>query len=106
MAIDTTGINTNKIEAMKDSIETWAKAVDEANITTASKNITSALKGTQQVDALRKLCQACESYTKTLTKKLRDYESRLDEVKAAYEKNDTSSTSISSVKAAIDNLKS
>ena len=103
---DTTGINTNKIAAMQNAIEAWAKAVDAAKITVASKNVTAALKGTTQEAAVKKLCQACDSYTNTLTAKLRAYKTRLSDVKAAYQKNDTSSTSISSVTSSVKNLKS
>ena len=103
---DTTGINTNKIAAMQNAIEAWAKAVDAAKITVASKNVTAALKGTTQEAAVKKLCQACDSYTNTLTAKLRAYKTRLSDVKTAYQKNDTSSTSISSVTSAVKNLKS
>jgi len=103
---DTTGINTNKIAAMQNAIEAWAKAVDAAKITVASKNVTAALKGTTQEAAVKKLCQACDSYTNTLTAKLRAYKTRLSDVKTAYQKNDTSSTSISSVTSSVKNLKS
>ena len=106
MAVDTTGINTDKIPAMQNAIEAWAKAVDAAKITVASKNVTAAMKGSTQVDAVKKLCQACDSYTNTLTAKLRAYKNRLTEVQTAYKKNDTSSTSISSVTSAVKNLKS
>lgn len=106
MALDTIGINTEGIKKMQQAIEDWAKAVDAAKITVASKNITAALKGSTQVAQVKSLCQACDSYTNTLTKKLRDYEQRLTEVSVAYKKNDTSSTTISSVTSAIKNLKS
>lgn len=106
MAIDTTGINTNKIGAMKRAIEDWAKAVDASKITVSAKNVTKAIKGSVQEGEIKKLCQACDSYANALTKKLREYETRLDEVKAAYEKNDADSTAISSVTSAIKNLKS
>ena len=106
MAVDVTGINTAKISAMQDAIEKWAGAVDAAKITVASKNVTAALQGSTQVKQVKALCQACDSYTNTLTKKLRDYKTRLTEVKAAYAKNDTSSTAFSSVTSAVKNLKS
>lgn len=103
---DTTGINTNKIEAMKTAIDDWAKAVEAAKITVSAKNVTKAIKGSSQEAAVKKLCQACDSYSNTLTNKLREYKTRLDEVKVAYEKNDADSTAISSVTSAIKNLKS
>ena len=106
MAADVTGINTNKIGAMKNAIEEWAKAVDAANITVTAKNVGVALKGNTQASAIQKLCQACDSYANTLTGKLREYEARLSEVEANYKKNDTSSTAISSVTSAVKNLKS
>ena len=103
---DTTGINTNKIAAMQNAIEAWAKAVEAAKITVAAKNVTAAIKGTTQEAEVKKLCQACDSYTNNLTTKLRAYKTRLSDVKTAYQKNDTSSTSISSVTSAVKNLKS
>ena len=106
MAVDTTGINSNKINAMQQSIEDWAKAVEAAKITLQAKSVTNAMQGSTQVDNIKKLCQACDSYTTTLTTKLRDYKNRLSDVKTAYAKNDTSSTSISDVTAAIKSLKS
>ena len=106
MAVDTTGINNNKISAMQQAIEDWAKAVDAAKITLAAKNITNAMKGSTQVSEIKKLCQACDSYTNTLTAKLRAYKNRLSDVKTAYVKNDSSSTAISNVTGQIKNLKS
>lgn len=106
MAVDTTGINTAKLSAMQQAIEDWAKAVDAANITLASKSVTQAMKGSNQVSQIKKLCQACDSYTNTLTAKLRTYKNRLSDVKTAYAKNDTSSTAISTVSAEVKNLKS
>ena len=106
MAVDTTGINTAKISAMQQAIEDWAKAIDAANITASSKNITSAMKGNTQVGEIKKLCQACDSYTNTLTAKLRAYKNRLSDVKTAYAKNDTSSTAVSNVTSSVKNLKS
>ena len=103
---DVKGINTSKISEIQNAIEAWAKAVDAAKITIASKNATAAIKGSTQVNEVKKLCQACDSYAKTLTAKLRAYKNRLNDVKAAYVKNDTSSTSISNVTASVKNLKS
>ena len=106
MADTITGINTAKITAMKTAIDDWAKAVDNKKITVASKEVTKALKGSTQEAAVKKLCQACDSYANTLTAKLRAYKTRLDEVKTAYEKNDTSSTAVSDVTAKVDSLRS
>ena len=106
MAVDVTGIDTGKISAMQNAMEAWAKAIDSKKITISSKNATNAIKGSTQVSEIKKLCQACDSYANTLTAKLRSYKDRLAEVKAAYAKNDASSTSISDVTAAIKNLKS
>ena len=103
---DVKGINTSKISEIQNAIEAWAKAVDAAKITIASKNATAAIKGSTQVNEVKKLCQACDSYANTLTAKLRAYKNRLNDVKAAYVKNDTSSTSISNVTASVKNLKS
>ena len=100
------GINTAKIPKMEEALDEWIKAINAAKITNSSKNITKALKGTTQEGELKKLCQAVESYTNNLTNLLSAYKNRLSEVKAAYEKNDTSSTSLSDVTAAINNLKS
>ena len=101
-AIQTTvGINTKNIPKMQQYIEDYANAIDAKKITVAAKNVTAALKGNSQVAAVKALCQACDSYANTLTSKLRAYKSRLTDVKAAYEKNDTSSTSISSVTSSI-----
>ena len=106
MAVDVTGIDTGKISAMQNAIEEWAKAIDSKKITISSKNATNAIKGTTQVAEIKKLCQACDSYPNTLTSKLRSYKNRLTEVKAAYAKNDQTSTAISDVTSAIKNLKS
>ena len=106
MAVDVTGINTAKIGLMQQAIEDWAKAVDAAKITIASKNVTKALKGTTQETQVKSLCQACDSYTNTLTAKLRAYKTRLNDVKTAYAKNDQSSTAFSSVTSSVKNLKS
>ena len=106
MAIDTTGLNTNKIATMQNAIEAWAKAVDGAKITISAKNVTSAIKGSTQEKQIKSLCQACDSYANNLTQKLREYKARLDRVKQNYVNNDISSTSISNVTAAINNLKS
>ncbi len=106
MAVDVTGIDTGKISAMQNAIEEWAKAIDSKKISLSSKAvITNAIKGSTQVNEVKKLCQACDSYANTLTAKLRAYKERLTDVKAAYAKNDTSSTAISDVTAAIKNLK-
>ena len=104
--IDVTGINTNKIATIQTAITDWKKAIDAANISLASKNINAALKGSTQQNEIKKLAQAVDSYTKTLTTVLTEYNTALDSVKTAYVKNDTSSTSISSVTASINNLKS
>lgn len=104
--VDSRGINTAKIPAMQQAITDWANAVDAAKITIASKNVTAALKGSVQQAEIKKLCQAVDSYTNTLTTKLRAYNSRLTDVKTAYEKNDSSSTSFSTTTSAIKNLKS
>ena len=104
--IDVTGINTNKIPAIQKAITDWKKAIDAANISLASKNVNAALKGSVQQNEIRKLAQSVDSYTKTLTTTLTDYNKALDTVKAAYVKNDSSSTSISNVTASINNLKS
>lgn len=106
MADTITGINTSKISSIQNAIEDWAKAVDAAKITVSSKNVVAAIKGTTQEAQVKSLCQACDSYTNTLTSKLRAYKTRLTEVKAAYEKNDGSSTAISSVTSSVKNLKS
>lgn len=106
MANDTRGINVNKIPAMQNAIEEWAKAVDAAKITVSAKNISVAMKGTTQAAQIKSLCQACDSYANTLTTKLRAYKNRLSDVKAAYVKNDQSSTAVSSVTSAVKNLKS
>ena len=106
MAVDTTGINSNKVSAMQQAIEDWAKAIEAAKITLAAKNVTQALQGSSQVDQVKRLCQACDSHTLTLTSKLRTYKNRLNDVKAAYTKNDTSSTAISTVSNQVKNLKS
>ena len=103
---DTTGINTNKIGAMKNAIEEWAKFVDSKKIAVQSKRVTAAIKGSGQEAQLQKLCQACDSYINTLTAKLRAYEARLSEVEENYKKNDTSSTAITNVTASIKNQKS
>jgi hypothetical protein len=106
MADNVTGINTSKIAKMQTAIEDWAKAVDAAKITVSSKNVIAAIKGNTQEAQVKSLCQACDSYTNTLTAKLRAYKARLDEVKVAYQKNDADSTAISSVTSAVKNLKS
>ena len=106
MATDTTGINTNNINAMKNAIENWAKAVDAAKITLSAKQIQTAVKGTTQAGEIKKLCQACDSYANTLTAKLREYERRLDDVKTAYVKNDASAKEFTQTASAIKNLKS
>lgn len=106
MADTVTGINTSKINAMQNAIEDWAKAIDAAKITVSSKNVVAAIKGSTQEAQVKSLCQACDSYTNTLTSKLRAYKNRLTDVKAAYAKNDESSTSISSVTSHVKNLKS
>lgn len=106
MAVDTTGINVAKIGAMKNAIEGWAKAVDDTKITVAAKNVTAALKGSNQQAEVKKLCMSCDSYTKLLTDKLRAYEKRLEDVKTAYENNDASATAFTNVKNQIDKLKS
>ena len=98
MADTITGINTAKLQAMKKSIDDWAKAVDNKKIRVASKNATLALKGSSQVSEIKKLCQACDSYTDTLTATLRAYKTRLDSIKAAYEKKNTSSKTVSKVR--------
>ena len=47
------------------------------------------------------------SYVKNLTRKLEDYNKRLDEVIAAYKKNDsTASKTLSDAKVAVNQLKS
>ena len=106
MAIDTTGINTDKIGAMQQAIENWAKAVDAANITLAAKSVAQAMKGNNQVTQIKKLCQACDSYSNSLTSKLREYKNRLNDVKIAYAKNDADSTAVSSYVTNVNKLKS
>lgn len=106
MAVDTTGLNSAKIAAMKNAIEAWADAVDRAKITVSSKNVTKAIKGSTQQAQVKSLCQACDSYANSLTSKLRKYEQRLDEVRQAYVSNDNNATAISSVTSQIKNLKS
>ena len=106
MAIDVTGINTAKIGAMQQAIEDWAKAVDSAKITLASKNVTKAIKGSVQQAQVKKLCQACDSYTNTLTTKLRNYKNRLKVIGERYAYNDNDATAFSSATSAIKNLSS
>ena len=105
---DTTGINTANIGKMQNAIDTWAKEIEGKNVKLAvsSKKVAKAVKGANQQAAIKKLCQACDSYAKTLTSQLKVYKGRLTDVKTAYEKNDTSSTAISDVTAQINNLKS
>lgn len=100
------GINTAKITQMKTAISDWKKAIDDAKITATSKQVAAAIKGTTQQAQIKKLAQACDSYANTLTAVLKNYETRLDEVAAAYKANDQSSTAISDVTAAVKNLKS
>ena len=104
--VDARGINTNKIPAMKEAIDEWANAIEAAKITVSAKNITLAIKGTNQCAEIKKLCQACDSYANTLTSKLRAYKNRLDQVKMVYEKNDLNSTAISDITSSIKKLKS
>ncbi len=106
MAIDVTGINTSNINKIKQAIEDWAKAVDAANISVASKAVANAMKGSKQQAQVKALCQSCNSYANKLTATLKAYEARLDEVKTAYVKNDETSTAISDGVAAIKKLKS
>ncbi len=103
---DVKGINTAKIGSMKNAIEEWAKAVDRAKFTVSSKNVSKAIKGSTQASQVKSLCQACDSYANSLTAVLRKYEQRLDEVKAAYVKNDQTAAVISGTTSAIKNLKS
>lgn len=104
--VDVTGINLAKVAAMQQAIDEWAAAISAAKITNASKNVTVALKGTKQQQEIKSLCQAVESYSTSLTSKLREYNNRLTEVKAAYMNNDNSATSISTITSGIKNLKS
>ena len=92
-----TGINTSKISSIQKAIDDYKKAIDSKKITAASKNVVKAIKGSSQETQVRRLCQACDSHANTLTSFLNGYKTRLNDVKAAYAKNDTSSTSISEV---------
>lgn len=92
-----TGINTSSISKIQDAIEAYKKAIDNKKITTASKNVVKAIKGSSQEAQVKRLCQACDSHANTLTAFLNKYKTRLNDVRTAYAKNDTSSTSISNV---------
>ena len=87
-SIHTTGINTKKINTMEQAIEDWARAIDAANISLASKSVANAMKGSKQQAQIKSLCQSCNAYTKTLTTTLRKYEAKLEEAKEEVVKSD------------------
>lgn len=104
---DITGININKIGAIQDAINAWRKEIESVDIISSSKQIATAVKGTNKEHEVKALCQSMTSYVKNLTSKLESYNKRLDEVVTAYKKNDSKTSQIlSSARDAVNQLKS
>ncbi len=102
-----TGINVAKIGEIQNAINEWRKAITSVDIVSTSKQISAAVKGTKREAEIKSLCQSMTSYVNTLTTKLTAYNNRLNEVKSAYVKNDsTSSTALTNAKAAVKSMKS
>ena len=104
---DITGINLDGIAKINSVIDNWVKEIRSVDTVSTAKQIASAIKGSKKEAEVKALCQSMTSYVQTLTTKLLAYKGRLNEVKNAYMKNDTTaSAALSSATQAVKSMKS
>lgn len=92
------GLNTSKIEEMKQAIKDYKQSVDGiSHVSASAKDVQKAIKGTTVENDIKTLTDALYNSANSLLATLDRYVTILDEAAAAYKANDESSTSIKNV---------